>query len=109
VSNELVLNAILEDLEEIYTAEGLLPLYQVGWTTSGSVDRSNPEFASLCRNVFDAFRAVHPDLVVAMVSWPIDLREAVRPAPDTPIDLDLDPAAPVDHRIPILVPPTDLA
>jgi hypothetical protein len=37
------------------------------------------------------------------VPWPIDLAHARPAAPDTPIDLDLDPDAPVDTPLLALV------
>ena len=104
---ERVPSGVLEDLEEILDAEGLLPLYQVAWTLSGSVDRDDDRFVGLCREVFDSFCARHPDLRLVWVPWPIDVAQARPVAPGTAIDLDLDPDAPADTPLLALVDPRD--
>ena len=99
---------VLDDLEETFDDEGLLPLYQVAWTMSGSVSRDDERFEPLCRQAYDIFVERHPDLLLVWVPWPIDVARARPAAPDTPIDLDLDPNAPVDTPLLALVAPADL-
>lgn len=97
--------SVMDDLEEIFDAEGMLPLYQVAWTISGSVSRSDRLFEDRRRQAYDAFVVMHADLRLVWVPWPIDLG-AARPAdPGTPIDLDLDPEAPADTQLLALVDP----
>jgi hypothetical protein len=99
---------VLDDLEETFEDEGILPLYQVAWTMSGSVSRDDERFEALCRIAYDTFLQHHPDLRLVWVPWPIDLAQARPAAPDTPIDLDLDPDASVDTPLLALVAPEDL-
>ena len=108
VTGELVPPTVTEDLEETFGAEGMLPLYQVGWSMSGSVPRDDDRFDAMCRGAFDAFRARHPGLQLVWTRWPIDLAEARPASPGTAIDLDLDPEAPVDTPMLVLVDPEDL-
>lgn len=96
---------VLEDLEEIFDAEGMLPLYQVAWTLSGSMSRDDDHFIERCRDVYEAFGDRHPGLRLMWTQWPIDLAEAKLAEPGTAIDLDLDPDAPVDTPLLVLVPP----
>lgn len=97
--------SVMDDLEEIFEAEGMLPLYQVAWTMSGSVSREDARFEDRCRQAYDAFVAMHADLELVWVPWPIDLRAARPTDPGTPIDLDLDPEAPADTELLALVDP----
>ena len=99
---ELVPPTVIEDLE------GMLPLYQVGWSMSGSVPRDDVRFESLCREAFGVFQGAHPGLQLVWTRWPIDLAEAWPASPGTAIDLDLDPEAPVDTPMLVLVDPADL-
>lgn len=105
---ESVLPLVLEDLEEIFESEGMLPLYQVAWTMSGSVSRDDDRFDGLCREVFETFRNRHPDLQLVWVPWPIDVSQARPVANGTAIDLDLDPDAPTDTPLLALVDPSIL-
>ena len=108
VTGELVPPTVTEDLEETFDAEGILPLYQVGWSMSGSVPRGDDRFDAMCRGAFDAFRARHPGLQLVWTQWPTDLADARPASPGTAIDLDLDPEAPVDTPMLVLVDPEDL-
>jgi hypothetical protein len=105
---ERVPPSVLDDLEETFEEEGLLPLYQVAWTMSGSVSRDDERFEALCREAYDTFVDRHPDLRLVWVPWPIDVAHARPAAPDTPIDLDLDPEAPADTPLLALVAPDHL-
>jgi hypothetical protein len=96
VNAERVPPEVIDDLEEIFDSEGLLPLYQVSWTTSGFVSRDDDRFDALCREAFETFQNRHPDLQVVWVRWPIDVSQARPVDPATAIDLDLDPDAPTD-------------
>jgi hypothetical protein len=102
---ERVPPTVLADLEETFEDEGMLPLYQVAWTMSGSVSRDDDRFEALCREAYDVFIERHPGLQLVWVPWPIDLAHARPAAPDTPIDLDLDPEAPADTLLLALVTP----
>lgn len=108
MNTERVPPTVLEDLEEIFEAEGILPLYQVAWTMSGSVSRDDDRFDALCREAFDIFRSHHPDLQIVWVPWPIDLAQSRPAAPDIPLDLDLDPEVPADTPLLALVALGDL-
>jgi hypothetical protein len=108
LSAERVPPTVLDDLEETFEDEGMLPLYQVAWTMSGSVSRDDERFEALCREAYDTFVERHPDLQLVWVPWPIDLAHARPAAPDTPIDLDLDPEAPADTQLLALVAPGNL-
>jgi hypothetical protein len=105
---ERVPPTVLDDLEETFEDQGMLPLYQVAWTMSGSVSRDDERFEALCREAYDAFVERHPHLQLVWVPWPIDLARARPAAPDAPIDLDLDPEAPADTQLLALVAPGDL-
>lgn len=105
---ESVLPLVLEDLHEIFESEGMLPLYQVAWTMSGSVSRDDDRFDGLCREVFEIFCSRHPDLRLVWVPWPIDVSQAQPVDPGTAIDLDLDPDAPTDTPLLALVDPSIL-
>lgn len=105
---ELVPLTVLEDLEEIFDSEGLLPLYQVAWTMSGSVGREDARFDHLCREAYEVFRTRHPGLALVWVPWPIDVAQARAAGPETVIDLDLDPESPVDLPLLALVDPSDV-
>jgi hypothetical protein len=105
---ERVPPTVLADLEETFEDEGMLPLYQVAWTMSGSVSRDDERFEAVCREAYDTFVERHPDLQLVWVPWPIDLAHARPAAPDTPIDLDLDPEAPADTQLLALVAPGNL-
>ena len=99
-------NAVLEDLEETFDDPGILPLYQVGWTMSGHVPRTDPSFDAQCRVAFDAFRSRHPELVLASMGWPLDLDRARLADPEVEIELDLDPEAPADVVLLVLMSPS---
>jgi hypothetical protein len=101
-------NAVLEDLEETFEDEGILPLYQVGWSMSGRVPRTDPSFDAECQTAFDAFRARHPELVLATMRWPLDLSRAHPADPEVKVELDLDPEAPADVELLVLMGPNDL-
>jgi hypothetical protein len=107
VTSDAVRTALI-DLEETFEDEGILPLYQVGWSMSGHVPRTDPSFDAECRAAFDAFRARHPELVLASMRWPLDLSQAHLADPDVKIELDLDPEAPADIELLVLMGPTDI-
>jgi hypothetical protein len=108
LSAERVPPTVMDDLEETFEDEGMLPLYQVAWTMSGSVSRDDERFEALCREAYDVFIERHPDLQLVWVPWPIDLAHARPAAPETPIDLDADPDSPADTQLLALVAPDDL-
>jgi hypothetical protein len=104
-----LVDRLLGEVQEEYDFDGVLPLYMFAWSLAGlGMDRSDPEFATTCRQAYDSFVDQHPDLRLVWVPWPIDLAHARPAAPDTPIDLDLDPDAPVDTPLLALVAPGDL-
>ncbi len=101
-----LLDRLLDEVQEEYDFDGVLPLYMFAWSLAGlGMDRSDPEFAATCRQAYDAFVERHPDLRLVWVPWPIDLAHARPAGPDTPIDLDLDPEAPADTPLLALVAP----
>ena len=108
MNTDPMIRSVLDDLEEIYGAEGLLPLYQVAWTVTGWLSRDDPRFGDTCSVVFDSFRGRHPDLHLVWVPWPIDVTQARAAETGTDIDLDLDPEASVDTPLLALMDPSDL-
>jgi hypothetical protein len=104
-----LVDRLLDEVQEEYDFDGVLPLYMFAWSLAGlGMDRSDPEFATTCRQAYDTFVERHPDLQLVWVPWPIDLAHARPAAPDTPIDLDLDPEAPADTQLLALVAPGNL-
>lgn len=108
--NANTLELLLLDIEEEFSAEGALALYEISWTLAGlGVDRGDPTFAPMAREAYTRFRAEHPDLVLAHGTWPDLLASATRAPED--VEIDLDPKTTEDRSIPILllVHPDDLA
>lgn len=105
-----LVDRLLDEVQEEYDFDGVLPLYMFAWSLAGlGLDRSDPEFAGTCRKAYDTFVERHPDLRLVWVPWPIDLARARSAEPGTPIDLDLDPDAPADTTLLALVAPGDLS
>lgn len=104
-----LVDRLLDEVQEEYDFDGVLPLYMFAWSLAGlGLDRSDPEFADTCRNAYDTFVERHPDLRLAWVPWPLDTARARGAEPGTPIDLDGDPDAPADTPLLALVAPGDL-
>ena len=103
-----LVDRLLDDVQEEYDFDHVLPLYVFAWSLAGmGVDRSDPEFNVICRRTYDTFVERHPDLRLVWVPWPIDVAQARPVAPGTTIDLDLDPEAPTDTPLLALVAPAD--
>lgn len=108
MTDRLLVDRLLDEVQEEYDFDGVLPLYMFGWSLAGlGMDRSDPEFVTTCRRAYDAFVEQHRDLRLVWVPWPIDLAHARPAAGDTPIDLDADPEASVDTPLLALVAPED--
>lgn len=104
-----LVDRLLDEVQEEYDFDGAMPLYMFAWSLAGlGLDRSDPEFAGICRRAYDAFVERHPDLQLVWVPWPIDVGMARVVDPGTPIDLDGDPDTPVDTPLMALVAPGDL-
>ena len=101
-----LVDRLLDEVQEEHDFGGVLPLYMFAWSLAGlGMDRSDPEFATTCRQAYDTFVERHPDVRLVWVPWPIDVAHARPAAPDTPIDLDLDPEAPADTQLLALIAP----
>ena len=101
-----LVDRLLDEVQEEYDFDGVLPLYMFAWSLAGlGVHRSDPEFDVICRRAYDSFVAQHPHLRLVWVPWPTDTSAAREVDPGTPIDLDADPDAPVDTPLLALVAP----
>jgi hypothetical protein len=92
-----LVNRLLDEVQEEYDFDGVLPLYMFAWSLAGlGMDRSHSEFISTCRKAYDALQRAAP-------------RPPARVADDgTPINLDGDPDAPADTPLLALVAPDGL-
>jgi hypothetical protein len=101
-----LVDRLLDEVQEEYDFDGVLPLYMFAWSLAGlGMDRSHPEFTSTCRKAYDAFIEQYPDLQLVWVPWPIDVGSARMADDGTPINLDGDPDAPADAPLLALVAP----
>jgi hypothetical protein len=104
-----LVDRLLDEVQEEYDVDGVLPLYMFAWSLAGlGMDRSHPEFISTCRKAYDAFIEQHPDLQLVWVPWPIDVGSARMADDGTPINLDGDPDAPAHTPLLALVAPDGL-
>jgi hypothetical protein len=95
---------LLEEVEEEYAFNGVLPLYMFAWSLAGlGHDRSEPDFSDLCRDAFRQFLDHHPETRLVEVPWPIDVERAKPLAPDVDLRLDLDPGTPPSTWLQALV------
>lgn len=97
---------LLDEVQEEYDFDHVLPLYLFAWSLVGlGMDRSDSAFTNLCRSAFTTFVERHPDLVLVWVNWPIDIGTARAAEAGTSIELDADPEAPTDTPLLALVAP----
>ena len=101
---------LLEELEEEYTFNGVLPLYMFAWSLAGlGHDRSESDFAQLCRDAYREFVDRHPEARLVELPWPIDVARAKPVAADSAVSLDLDPDTPPSTWLQALVHPDNVA
>jgi hypothetical protein len=95
---------LLEEVEEEYAFNGVLPLYMFAWSLAGlGHDRSETDFADLCRVAYRRFLDHHPEARLVELPWPIDVERAKPLAADADVRLDLDPEAPPSTWLQALV------
>jgi hypothetical protein len=97
-----IIAGLLDDMEESYAANGHLPLYELGWSLRNGRPMTTAMIA-LAQQAYDEFTSRHRTRVV-LTPWPIDLDSSEPLPPDTPLDFDLDPDAPVGALLQVLVP-----
>lgn len=95
---------LVEEVEEEYAFNGVLPLYMFGWSLAGlGHDRSESGFDDLCRVAYQQFRERHPEARLVELPWPIDAARAKPVAADADLRLDLDADAPTSTWLQALV------
>jgi hypothetical protein len=58
-----LVDRLLDEAQEEHDFDRVLPLYMFAWSLAGlGMDRSDPEFATTCRQAYDTFVERHPDL-----------------------------------------------
>lgn len=109
-----VVQQLVDEVEEEYSFNRVLPLYMFAWSLAGlGHNRTEPDFESICRRAFDEFTRAHAEVRLVEVPWPIDLALAKPLAPEAnlvlDLDLDLDPDSPRSTWLQALVHPDELA
>ncbi|MGZ4455382.1 MAG: hypothetical protein ACXVWZ_13660 [Nocardioides sp.] len=107
--DEKLVAALLDEVEETLDAEGLVGLHDFGWTLRGlRPDLGGDAWLTTCQEAYRHLRARRP-LELGWTTWQ-DFGSGARVTvarDDTPLDFDLDPDAPVDTPMLVLVPARD--
>ena len=97
---------LVDALEEVLWAEGILPMYQFAWNARG-LHIPAEEIPTVCQEAYDELSRRHT-FTRQWFSWPIVDVTAGRPMEnDTPFDFDLDHTQDVSVPLQVLVPEPD--
>ena len=56
MTDRTLVDRLLDEVQEEYDFDGVLPLYMFAWSLAGlGMDRSDPEFVTTCRMAYDTF------------------------------------------------------
>lgn len=71
MTDQNLLDWLVDEAEETLDAEDLLMLYELSWTVRGRYPGMKPhEIAAACRSAYTVIRNRHPELRLVWVTWP---------------------------------------
>lgn len=104
MSDQGLIDDLIEEVEETLETEGLVGLYDFSWSLRG-LRRGVPEsdIPDICLEAYRIFRTRH-DLELVWMTWPPELSAATPAAADTPLEFDIERDKRVDTPALFLIP-----